>query len=235
MSHNMALHLIIIHFQNPELSSTTNIFGDYAGNITSIFICLSFLPLLLFCAFCFHPLSSAIAQHCTSPVFHLLAGKREKHLQEADSRGTAESGSEGWLDEQTNVWVLIFWLNAEERSSDSIIMRNHCRLQNKDDRQLWKMMHLTRGSVCVCVVVVVFPSFCVSADTWVLSMCLPYFAFIIHLKTDVTEWWTTFISVRNTNSLSLVGPWDKQVGFFFLFRFLFFVFLPRLLFYFSAI
>lgn len=235
MSHNMALHLIIIHFQNPELSSTTNIFGDYAGNITSIFICLFFLPLLLFCAFCFHPLSSAIAQHCTSPVFHLPAGKREKHLQEADSRGTAESGSEGWLDEQTNVWVLIFWLNAEERSSDSIIMRNHCRLQNKDDRQLWKMMHLTRGSVCMCSCscVSLFLCFC-----WYLSFKHVSSLFCIYYTSqNRCHWVVDNIHICQKHKLSELSWALRQASrfLFFLFRFLFFVFLPRLLFYFSAI
>lgn len=142
MSHNVVLHLIIIHFQNPELSSRTNKFGDYAGNIISIFICLLLLLLLPLCAFLFHPHFFVISQHLYLSSLASLDLEARKHLWEVDCkrRGELRSGGRG----------LVFWLSAEERSTDRVIMKKHCGLQNTADRQLWKMMaHLTRGSVCV--------------------------------------------------------------------------------------
>ncbi len=124
MSHNMVLHLIIIHFKNPELSSTTNIFADYAGNITSIFICLLLLLLLLFCAFFFHPLFFVVAQHCTSPLFHLWIGREETFRRSwfEENRRVGEWRTTRWTDKcmsshfLTECWRKGKWQRNHERA-----------------------------------------------------------------------------------------------------------------------
>lgn len=183
MSHNMALLLIITHSESPELSSTANIFGDYAWNITSIFICLLLLLLLLLCAFLVS-FFLVIDPQYTSPLLHLSFGKKTNILRGADSKQPWSSMREGWVNEQTNVCVLILWLNAQGKRSDRVIMRKHCRLQNTADRHLWNMMHLT-GGVCICEQLHI--SLCYH---WCLSCkyVFTWLCFIICNLTDVKAW-----------------------------------------------
>lgn len=221
MSHNMVVHLIIIHFKNPELSSTTNIFGDYAGNITSIFICLLLLLLLFFCAFCFQPISFVVAQHYI-PALSSLDWEAGKHLGEVDSKRTGELGTEGWVDERTicmsshfltECWRKEQWQSNHERA---VWASNHSwQTTLKEDAPDW-------GSVCVCVymckyVCVQVPlSLCIITDIQGVSMSSTDCVFIMCLIWQKSKCGGRHSHLSETHTFLLIWPRYVLSGIFFL-------------------
>ena len=157
------LHLIIIHFQN---------LGIITYNQHIWWLCLEhniyiYLPpsppttsLLCFLLSSFFSFSMPNIVLRFSFIFGW--GKQENIWKKLIPREPESLGVRDVQMNRQNVWVLIFWLNAEERSSDSVIMRARCGLQSTADRLLWEMTHPhDREFLCVCLCVCVCVCVCV--------------------------------------------------------------------------
>lgn len=161
MNHNMLLHLIIIHFQHPRtiihnrhiwwLCQNNNIYIYPPHSPPTTFLMCSSLSFLFFCFF-------VVAQIVALFLFIFGLGsmekktKKKKRLKAAGAKGSGALRGER-MDRWTDKCMSSQFVS--ERWGKDQWQRNHrqqqCRLQNTAGRQLWKMTHPVRGSVCACV------------------------------------------------------------------------------------